>query len=106
MTFVFSCAAALLRARVAAFRTGISAESGLPTFRDADGRLKELMPPGTPLADGTYRLTFGTAEYFAAGGTPAFYPSVTIVFAVSDASQHYHVPLLLSPFGYSTYRGS
>jgi len=72
----------------------------------ADGRLKELLPPGETLAEGAYRLTFGTAEYFAAHATEAFYPFVAVVFAVHDAAEHYHVPLLLSPYGYATYRGS
>ncbi|HEV3468100.1 MAG TPA: hydroxyisourate hydrolase [Pyrinomonadaceae bacterium] len=73
---------------------------------DADGRLRELLPPGQALREGTYRLTFDTAAYFSAQGTSSFYPSVEIVFVVRDAAEHYHVPLLLSPFGYSTYRGS
>jgi 5-hydroxyisourate hydrolase len=73
---------------------------------DADGRLKDLLPAGHKLAAGAYRLTFGTAEYFAAHGTGAFYPFVAVVFAVADAAEHYHVPLLLGPYGYTTYRGS
>lgn len=73
---------------------------------DRDGRLRDLLPPGHPLAAGQYRLTFDTAVYFSAQGASSFYPSVAVVFAVRDASEHYHVPLLLSPFGYSTYRGS
>jgi 5-hydroxyisourate hydrolase len=73
---------------------------------DADGRLRELLPPGHALAEGVYILTFETAEYFAEQGVEAFYPFVSVVFVVHDAAQHYHVPLLLSPFGYSTYRGS
>jgi 5-hydroxyisourate hydrolase len=80
------------------------AEGGGTT--DADGRLRDLLPPGRALAEGTYRLTFDTAAYFNAQGTPGFYPSVEIVFVVRDAAQHHHVPLLLSPYGYSTYRGS
>jgi 5-hydroxyisourate hydrolase len=68
---------------------------------DADGRIPSLGPD--VLSSGTYRLVFDTATYFA--GAPTFYPSVTIDFAVTDAA-HYHVPLLLSPFAYSTYRGS
>ncbi|HEX3965522.1 MAG TPA: hydroxyisourate hydrolase [Trebonia sp.] len=67
---------------------------------DGDGRARF---PGD-VAAGDYRLTFGTGAYFAARGTPSFYPEVTVTFAV--ASGHYHVPLLLSPFAYSTYRGS
>jgi 5-hydroxyisourate hydrolase len=73
---------------------------------DANGRLKDLLPSGHSLSAGTYRLTFGTGDYFAAQGTPTFYPSVTVVFVVSGAAEHYHVPLLVSPYGYSTYRGS
>ncbi|MGB8508602.1 MAG: hydroxyisourate hydrolase [Pyrinomonadaceae bacterium] len=73
---------------------------------DADGRLKTLMPDGAALSAATYRLTFDTGAYFSARGVEGFYPQVSIVFIVRDASQHHHVPLLLSPFGYSTYRGS
>jgi 5-hydroxyisourate hydrolase len=73
---------------------------------DEDGRLRELLPPDYVLAEGSYRLTFDAASYFAAGGTQGFYPEVAITFVVRDPSQHYHVPLLLSPYGYSTYRGS
>src|SRR5437870_227836 len=72
---------------------------------DADGRLRTLMG-ATALEAGVYRLTFGVGEYFRAAGVEAFYPSVEITFEVRDAGQHYHVPLLVSPFGYSTYRGS
>ncbi|MET0752675.1 MAG: hydroxyisourate hydrolase [Pyrinomonadaceae bacterium] len=73
---------------------------------DADGRLRDLLASGEALQAGNYRLTFDTESYFANQQAQGFYPQVTIVFAVRDASQHYHVPLLLSPFGYSTYRGS
>lgn len=73
---------------------------------DADGRVKHLLPAGASLEATTYRLTFHTAAYFAARGVQTFYPSITVVFEIHDASQHHHVPLLLSPFGYSTYRGS
>jgi 5-hydroxyisourate hydrolase len=73
---------------------------------DADGRVKELLPSGAALGAGTYRLTFDTGAYFDAGGVDAFYPRVTVLFTVRDAAQHHHVPLLLSPYGYSTYRGS
>jgi 5-hydroxyisourate hydrolase len=73
---------------------------------DEDGRLQDWLPAGHRLSAGTYRLTFETAAYFAAQGVESFYPFVQIVFVVRDASEHHHVPLLLSPFGYSTYRGS
>lgn len=68
---------------------------------DEDGRLRTLVPPG-PAPHGTYRLTFDTRAYL---GAAAFFPEVQISFVVAD-DRHHHVPLLLSPFGYSTYRGS
>ena len=73
---------------------------------DADGRVSTLLPAGSPIAAGTYRLTFETASYFKKQGVTGFYPYVTIVFEVAEAAEHYHVPLLLSAHGYSTYRGS
>jgi 5-hydroxyisourate hydrolase len=72
---------------------------------DADGRVKDLVAEGK-LTAGTYRITFDTGAYFAAQGIEGFYPEATVVFVIRDAEAHYHVPLLLSPFGYSTYRGS
>ena len=72
---------------------------------DKDGRLRDLMPEGS-LVEGTYRLTFDTHSYFADRKVEALYPQVSVVFSVRKAAQHYHIPLLLSPFGYSTYRGS
>lgn len=69
----------------------------------ADGRIPELGPEA--LAPGTYTVVFDTAAYFAETKTPTFYPNVTITFDIVDGS-HYHVPLLLSPYSYSTYRGS
>ena len=71
---------------------------------DADGRIKELGPERLP--SGTYRLAFDTGRYFAASATETFFPEVTITFGVLETEAHYHVPLLLSPFAYSTYRGS
>ena len=71
---------------------------------DPDGRLRTLLPG--PPAPGLYRITFDTGDYFKAAGKSCFYPHVSVMFEVTDAAQHYHVPLLLSPFGYSTYRGS
>ncbi len=70
-----------------------------------DGRVTDLLAPGT-LAAGTYRITFETGAYFASQGKRGFYPRVEITFEVSAPSEHYHVPLLLNPYGYSTYRGS
>ena len=72
---------------------------------DNDGRVRNLLPPGAVLVTGVYRLTFDTAAYFQTHGTHGFYPEVSVVFQLTSA-EHYHVPLLLSPYGYSTYRGS
>lgn len=69
---------------------------------DADGRIATLGDPGA----GTHRLHFDTGAYFAAAGVEAFYPEVTVTFTVADPAAHHHVPLLLSPFAFSTYRGS
>ncbi len=73
---------------------------------DEDGRLRDLLDSETILQTGNYRLTFDIEIYFAKQQIDSFYPQVTVAFTVRDAAQHYHVPLLLSPFGYSTYRGS
>jgi 5-hydroxyisourate hydrolase len=73
---------------------------------DADGRLRSFLAAGTQLAPGVYRLVFDTRHYFARRGVAAFYPMVQVVFETQTDGEHYHVPLLLSPFGYSTYRGS
>ncbi len=71
---------------------------------DTDGRVADLS--GGALHAGVYQLVFDTAAYFLATGQQGFYPEVAITFTVSNARQHHHVPLLLSPFAYSTYRGS
>jgi 5-hydroxyisourate hydrolase len=72
---------------------------------DADGRVRDLGPAVLPA--GIYRLVFGTGAYFAGqGGDPAFFPEIAVTFRVDGQSRHHHVPLLLSPFAYSTYRGS
>ena len=73
---------------------------------DADGRLRDFVSPGVVLGTGVFRLRFDVAEYFAQSGREAFYPEVVVVFTVRGGTDHYHVPLLLSPYGYSTYRGS
>jgi 5-hydroxyisourate hydrolase len=70
---------------------------------DADGRLKDWGPG--EFDPGDYRLVFNTGEWFAAQGRECFYPEVVVTFTVADGG-HYHVPLLLAPFAYSTYRGS
>jgi hydroxyisourate hydrolase len=83
-------------------KTGNSFEELGRGVTDDDGRLKTLLPEGATVEAGTYRLTFDVESY----QPDAFFPTVQITFAVRDAGQHHHVPLLLSPFGYSTYRGS
>ena len=72
---------------------------------NTDGRIGDLLPAETVLSPNSYRLVFETAKYFSGLNTKAFYPFVPIVFEIFDES-HYHVPLLLNPYGYSTYRGS
>jgi 5-hydroxyisourate hydrolase len=73
---------------------------------DADGRLRDLLPADFQLTAGDYRLTFDTGAYLSASGTQGFYTEVVVSFVVRDTTAHYHVPLLLNPYGYSTYRGS
>lgn len=73
---------------------------------DQDGRVRELVPGAVDLEAGTYRLTFETGAYFESLELEGFYPRVTVLFSVREPSQHHHIPLLLSPYGYSTYRGS
>lgn len=73
---------------------------------DDDGRIRDLLPDDAALDVGTYRLTFDTGGYFEREAVATFYPSVSVEFSVAAENQHHHVPLLLSPFGYSTYRGS
>jgi 5-hydroxyisourate hydrolase len=72
---------------------------------DADGRCRTLLAPGA-LEAGAYRIGFDVTSYFGAQGVETFWREVTVEFVVRDASAHHHVPLLVSPFGYSTYRGS
>lgn len=73
---------------------------------NADGRVKDFLPAGAQLSPGLYRLTFDTAAYFTRLGTRGFYPHVQVTFEIASSGQHFHVPLLLSPYGFSTYRGS
>ena len=70
-----------------------------------DGRVADLLAPGA-LHAGLHRVTFHTAAYFERLGVAGFYPRVEVVVDIRDPRQHYHIPLLLSPYGYSTYRGS
>jgi len=73
---------------------------------DADGRCAQLLPHEGPLRAGIYRIQFDTAAYYAAEKIQGLYPVVEIVFEVREGEQHYHVPLLLTANGYTTYRGS
>ncbi|MCL4512788.1 MAG: hydroxyisourate hydrolase [Candidatus Eremiobacteraeota bacterium] len=73
---------------------------------DSDGRSRDLLPENFSLKKGVYRLTFKTEDYFNTIQVKGFYPVVQVIFEIRDQTSHYHVPLLLSPYGYSTYRGS
>jgi 5-hydroxyisourate hydrolase len=73
---------------------------------DEDGRVPDLLGGHASLLPGLYRLTFATGAYHERLGIAGFYPEVSVQVRIGEAAQHYHVPLLLSPFGYSTYRGS
>ena len=75
------------------------------TTTDGDGRAADLVP-GQLLAAGVYKLHFATGAYYSARAVETFYPYAEVVFNVTDPEAHYHVPLLINPFGYTTYRGS
>jgi 5-hydroxyisourate hydrolase len=81
--------------------TGLSIQA-----TDSDGRVNQMLPPDAQLQIGDYRLTFGTKDYFSARGVQGLYPVVQITFTVTDSATHFHLPLLLTANGYSTYRGS
>jgi 5-hydroxyisourate hydrolase len=70
------------------------------------GRITELFPQGRTLESGTYKVTFKTGDWFAQHQAQTFFPEVPVIFEVDGAVEHYHIPLLLSPYGYSTYRGN
>ncbi|MEL7045680.1 MAG: hydroxyisourate hydrolase, partial [Pseudomonadota bacterium] len=73
---------------------------------NADGRVADLLDPDTVLGAGCYRMHFSTVNYLEQTVGTAFYPWIDVVFHIGAGGEHYHIPLLLSPFGYSTYRGS
>jgi 5-hydroxyisourate hydrolase len=73
---------------------------------DADGRCKRLLPPTQPFQSGVYRIHFDTALYFEQQHIQGLYPFIEVAFAVTDSQQSYHIPLLLTANGYTTYRGS
>jgi 5-hydroxyisourate hydrolase len=73
---------------------------------DIDGRITDLLPTTDLMVSGHYRLTFEVGPYFMLQDIDCFFPKISVDFTIKDAHQHHHVPLLLSPFGYTTYRGS
>ncbi len=93
--------------RVTLLRRDGDAAPGAVAARDtdADGRVRDFLD-GVPLQRGRYQLVFATGDYFRGQQKPAFHPQVVVDFEVTEPERHHHVPLLLSPFGYSTYRGS
>ena len=87
-------------------RTGADGRLGLAGALTATTRPGSGPGSGPGFEPGVYRITFGSGAYFEALGTASFYPEVTVTFEMTSRGEHYHVPLLLSPFAYSTYRGS
>jgi len=73
---------------------------------DEQGRVRALYPAGKPIVKGVYRIVFNTGEHYARLRQPTFFEQIPVEFKVDDTAQHYHIPLLLSPYGYSTYRGN
>lgn len=73
---------------------------------DEDGRVSSFSETESALLAGIYKLTFYLSDYYREKGQSSFYPFVDVVFEIEGDGQHYHVPLLLNPYGYSTYRGS
>jgi len=76
------------------------------TATGSDGRVQSLLPESDKIMTGTYRILFDTAEYFMQHRITGLYPYIEVIFEVRDAAQHYHIPLLIAPNGYTTYRGS
>ena len=70
------------------------------------GRIAELFPANRSMQPGEYRVVFKTGDYYKKANRETFFPEVPVIFQVKQADQHYHIPLLLSPYGFSTYRGS
>jgi 5-hydroxyisourate hydrolase len=103
------CPARQLRVTLALLDADGSFRALADGLTDADGRISDWRGPHPrpePLSAGAYRLTFDTGAYLAATGRPVFYPRVDVIFTVDGPPRHHHIPLLLSPFGYSTYRGT
>lgn len=89
--------------RVTLEREGVAVGSAVT---DEDGRIREFRTTGALLDQGSYRLVFAVADWFRSTGREAFYTEIVVQFSMGARSEHYHVPVLLSPFGYTTYRGS
>jgi 5-hydroxyisourate hydrolase len=103
-THVLDATAGRPASGVAVTLANLSGEPIATGVTDDDGRVGELGPDR--LEPGNYRIDFGTGDYFAGLGQQTFYPQVSICFSTTADQGHYHVPLLLSPYAYSTYRGS
>jgi 5-hydroxyisourate hydrolase len=102
-THVLDAASGTPAAGVAVILTDAAGTALDSAATDDDGRIASI---GDALSAGVYRLTFDTGAYFAGRGIPTFYPEVVIAFEITDVGVKYHVPVLLSPYAYSTYRGS
>ena len=87
-------------------QTGKDWEEVSRTETDVRGRIMDLFPKKKKFNEGVYRLLFETGAYFQRQGVTTFYPKVEVIFAIENTDEHYHIPLLISPYGYSTYRGS
>lgn len=96
--------------KIELFRTGEPGNPAVSAITNADGRCQKPLLSGADFKRGEYELVFHAGDYFAAAGVtlpePRFLDRVVIRFGVADETEHYHVPLLISPFAYSTYRGS
>ena len=88
-----------------AFREGENWETIGEGHTDSDGRINNFSIESDTISAGAYRLTFHVSSFFKSNGVDSFYTSIPIMFNLDDPSSHYHVPLLLNPYGYSTYRG-
>lgn len=87
-------------------RSGESWRQLATASTDAQGRVTALYPAGQPFTKGDYRIVFRTGDHYAARGQASFFPRIPVEFSVTATERHYHIPLLLSPFRYSTYRGN
>lgn len=92
--------------KIGLFRIGEARDHLRSAVTNADGRIDAPLLEAVPFTAGLYEIVFDVGSYYEAAGTTTFYEDVAIRFRVADADAHYHVPLLISPFGYSTYRGS